>query len=55
MANRRIVLAARPEGVPKHSDFKIEEAPVPEASEGQLVVKGEFPSVDPYMRGRMTE
>jgi NADPH-dependent curcumin reductase CurA len=52
--NRRIVLAARPAGEPKPSDFRLEEAPVPEPAEGQVLLKILFLSLDPYMRGRMS-
>lgn len=55
MNNRRIVLAKRPVGVPKITDFRLEESAVPEAREGQFVVRAEFLSVDPYMRGRMND
>ena len=55
MKNRRILLAARPHGVPEVTDFRLEEADIPEAREGQLVVRAEFLSVDPYMRGRMND
>ena len=53
--NRQIVLAARPEGLPKPSDFRLVETPVPELTEGQFLVKTNFLSVDPYMRGRISE
>ncbi len=49
--NRQITLAARPVGVPRESDFLLVEAPVPEPGEGQLLVRTDFASVDPYMRG----
>ena len=55
MKNRGIVLAARPEGVPKSTDFCMEETGIPEPGEGEFVVKAEFLSVDPYMRGRMND
>ncbi len=51
--NRRIVMASYPVGFPKESDFRLEEAPVPEPGEGEFLVKHEFMSLDPYMRGRM--
>lgn len=51
--NRRIVLAARPEGEPKDSDFRLEEAPVPEPGAGEILLKSIYLSLDPYMRGRM--
>lgn len=55
MTNRQVVLAARPEGFPRESDFRLEEVPVPEPGEGEFVVQAEFLSVDPYMRGRMND
>jgi NADPH-dependent curcumin reductase len=55
MINRQIVLAARPEGMPKPSDFRLVEAPMPQPAEGQLLVKTNYLSVDPYMRGRISE
>jgi hypothetical protein len=53
--NRRIVLAARPVGMPKPSDFKVETVPVPEPGAGQVLVRNLWMSVDPYMRGRMSD
>jgi NADPH-dependent curcumin reductase len=52
--NRRIVLAARPTGEPKDSDFRLEEAPVPEPGPGQVLLRTIYLSLDPYMRGRMS-
>ncbi|HXX43381.1 MAG TPA: NADP-dependent oxidoreductase [Candidatus Acidoferrales bacterium] len=52
--NRQFVLAARPVGMPKESDFILVEAPIPALASGQLLVRSTFLSVDPYMRGRMT-
>ena len=51
--NRQFVLASRPSGYPKESDFGLIESPVSEPSDGQLLVRTIFLSVDPYMRGRM--
>ena len=53
--NRRILLAARPVGFPKDSDFKLVEAPVPTPRDGQILVRSIYLSVDPYMRGRMND
>ena len=53
--NRRIVLAARPKGEPDTSAFRIEEAPIPEVPEGHVLVRTEWLSLDPYMRGRMSD
>ncbi|MBX3197713.1 MAG: NADP-dependent oxidoreductase [Labilithrix sp.] len=53
--NTQVRLAARPSGFPDASSFKIEEAPVPEPKEGEVLVRNHFLSLDPYMRGRMNE
>jgi NADPH-dependent curcumin reductase len=50
---RRIVLAARPEGAVAPTDFRIEDRPVPIPFDGQVLVRNQFLSLDPYMRGRM--
>lgn len=51
---RRIVVAAVPDGMPKESDFRLETAPVPECPDGGLLVHTRYLSVDPYLRGRLT-
>ncbi len=53
--NRQIVLAARPEGLPKETDFGLVESPMPRPDKGQFLVKINYLSVDPYMRARMSE
>ena len=53
--NRQILLAARPVGFPKESDFNLVESPVPTPQEGQILVRSIYLSVDPYMRGRMND
>ena len=52
--NRQFVLAARPVGMPKESDFSLVEAPIPALASGQILLRTLYLSVDPYMRGRMT-
>src|SRR6188768_1143235 len=52
---RRIVLASRPVGDPKPSDFRLEEFSVPEPGPGQVLLKTKWLSLDPYMRGRMSD
>jgi len=51
--NRRIVLAARPQGRPTLDDFRLEEVAAPAPGEGEVLLKVEWLSLDPYMRGRM--
>ena len=53
--NRRIVLQARPHGEPTPSDFRLESQPVPQPVEGQLLLRTIYLSLDPYMRGRMSD
>lgn len=48
------MLAARPVGLPKKSDFRLEDGPVPEPGDGECLVQTSFMSVDPYMRGRIS-
>jgi len=53
--NRQIVLNSRPHGAPRPADFRLEEVDVPEPGEGELLLRTLFLSLDPYMRGRMSE
>lgn len=53
--NRQITLAARPVGLPKETDFRLIESPMPEPASGEILVRSLFLSVDPYMRARMGE
>ncbi|MEZ5354990.1 MAG: NADP-dependent oxidoreductase [Bryobacteraceae bacterium] len=53
--HRRVVLAARPSGVPTESDFRLEESPVPDPADGEFLIESVYLSVDPYMRGRMRD
>ena len=53
--NRQARLAARPVGMPKRSDWKFVDAPVPDPKDGEMVVKITHISLDPAMRGWMNE
>lgn len=53
--NKQILLAARPTGFPKESDFRLHESPLREPGDGEILVGIRWLSVDPYMRGRMNE
>ncbi|HEX4780430.1 MAG TPA: NADP-dependent oxidoreductase [Usitatibacter sp.] len=53
--NRQVRLGARPTGMPKRTDWKFVDEPVPELSEGEMLVKVTHISLDPAMRGWMNE
>jgi NADPH-dependent curcumin reductase CurA len=53
--NRRIVLNARPHGAPTAADFRLESDPVPKPEAGQVLLRTLYLSLDPYMRGRMSD
>ncbi len=53
--NKRVVLASRPSGWVSEDNFRIEEAPVPQPGPGEVLVKNLWLSLDPYMRGRMSD
>lgn len=53
--NRQITLAARPVGLPKVSDFHLVYSPLPSPAAGEVLVRSVYLSLDPYMRGRMSE
>jgi NADPH-dependent curcumin reductase CurA len=53
--NRRIVLARRPKGVPVPEDFRLETHPVPSTGPGEVLLRTRYLSLDPYMRGRMSD
>jgi len=53
--NRQWLLAARPSGWPEETDFQLVETPIPDPGENEVVAKVIYLSVDPYMRGRMSD
>jgi NADPH-dependent curcumin reductase len=55
MMNKQALLAARPVGLPKDSDWHIESTPVPTLSDGEVLVKTHYISIDPTMRGWMND
>jgi NADPH-dependent curcumin reductase CurA len=52
---RQIVLTSRPSGWPTAANFALTEANRPDLADGQIRVRNQFMSVDPYMRGRMND
>ncbi len=55
LTNHKFLLAARPVGMPKRSDWTYTEEPVGEPKEGELLVKILYISLDPAMRGWINE
>jgi NADPH-dependent curcumin reductase CurA len=53
--NRQVRLRRRPSGAPRPTDFEIVDAPVPAPREGEVLCRIIYLSLDPYMRGRMSE
>jgi hypothetical protein len=52
---RQIVLAARPQGKPQLTDFRLEETEIPTPASGQLLLAVQHRSLDPHMRGRVDD
>lgn len=55
MKTKQIVLASRPNGIPTLDDFRSENIELDDLKKGEVLLKGLYYSVDPYMRGRMNE
>ena len=53
--NRRFVLAERPRGEPDDSTLRLETGDVPAPGKNQMLLRNEYLSLDPYMRGRMSD
>lgn len=52
--NQQVLLRRRPNGMPVPGDFELAEAPLPEPQEGEVLLRGIYLSLDPYMRGRIS-
>jgi NADPH-dependent curcumin reductase CurA len=52
---QRIVLASRPSGEVEASNFRLETAEIPAIADGQILIRNHYLSLDPYMRGRMSD
>ncbi|MCG9642442.1 NADP-dependent oxidoreductase [Vibrio sp. Isolate34] len=53
--NRRIVLASRPVGAPTQDNFRLETVATPTINDGEMLLRSVYLSLDPYMRGRMSD
>lgn len=55
MKTKSILLKSRPQGLPAQDNFEFKDETLPALQEGQLLLKALYISVDPYMRGRMSD
>ncbi len=55
ITNKKVVLKNRPDGFPKLDDFEILTEEIPSLNYGEVLVQILWLSLDPYMRGRMSE
>lgn len=55
IVNKQVLLASRPQGRVSEDNFRLVEAAVPKPGEGEVLVQNEWLSLDPYMRGRMSD
>jgi NADPH-dependent curcumin reductase CurA len=55
MLNKEIRFASRPAGMPTADNFNIVDTAMPQLSDGEILVRTLYISVDPYLRGRMRE
>jgi len=55
MENKRVLLASRPAGWVSEENFRLERGPLPQPRDGEVLVKNLWLSLDPYMRGRMSD
>ena len=53
--NRQVLLKSRPEGAPSLDNFELVERPTPDPREGEVLMRTLYLSLDPYMRGRMSD
>ena len=53
--SREVRLKSRPEERPTPENFELVAVQVPDAAQGELQVRNQWMSVDPYMRGRMRD
>src|SRR5437763_15888098 len=54
-SNRQIRLKSRPNGKPSADNFELADAPIPVPKDGEVLRRTIYLSLDPYMRGRMSD
>ncbi|KAB0632495.1 2-alkenal reductase [Burkholderia stagnalis] len=55
VVNRQILLVSRPQGAASVDNFRLVETPLAPLASGEVRVRNHFLSLDPYMRGRMSD
>ncbi|MEE8392413.1 MAG: NADP-dependent oxidoreductase, partial [Anaerolineae bacterium] len=55
ITSQEIRLKSRPVGMPNEDNFELAQVTLPKPSEGEVLVRNIYMSVDPYMRGRMAD
>jgi hypothetical protein len=55
LMNRQILLTSRPQAAASTDNFSLVETPLPPLQDGQVLVRHHWLSLDPYMRGRMSD
>src|SRR6202162_5124790 len=53
--NKQVLLASRPKGAVTEDNFRFVEVPVAKPGPGEVLIRNEWLSLDPYMRGRMND
>lgn len=53
--NRQFLLASRPVGAPTAANFELVETAIPQVGSGEMLLRNRYMSLDPYMRGRMSD
>ena len=53
--NKQVLLASRPKGAATEDNFRLVEVPVAKPGAGEVLIRNEWLSLDPYMRGRMSD
>jgi NADPH-dependent curcumin reductase CurA len=53
--NRQFILASRPVGAPTAENFNLIDVEIPTPSQGEVLLRTVYLSLDPYMRGRMND
>jgi len=53
--NRQLILASRPHGMPTDDNFELKTVQLPAIEQGEVLLRTIYLSLDPYMRGRMSD